>query len=231
MRFYLSPDDVARITLTRATINPSEIDEVFKNDIDREALREKYGLDRDKFMVLCIGQFVDRKGRWIFLEAASEILKDHDDITFVWITPQAAGPADLEKIGEYALGDSFKLILSADIGEKRHDVLTFFRAADIFALPSIWEGLPISILEAMALGVPTISTNINAIPEAVKDLETGLLIEAGDSAALAGAILRLKNDPELRESLSLKGREFVLANFDERDAAAFALNAYEECLT
>ena len=230
MGFYLSADDLDRITLTRATINPIEIDEVLENVIDRKVLREKYGLAPDKFIVLCIGQFIDRKGRWIFLDTAREILKDHDDIAFVWITPQPATTREIEKIDEFGLGDSFRLILSADIGEKRHDVLTFFRAADIFALPSLWEGLPISILEAMALGLPTISTNINAIPEAVKNDETGLLIEAGNSSVLAGAILRLKNDPVLSERLALDGREFVLANFDERKAAAIALNAYEEAL-
>lgn len=229
--FYLSGEDLEGITLTRATINPVEIDEVLENVIDRELLREKHGLASERFLVLCIGQFIDRKGRWIFLDAAREILKEHDDVAFVWIAPQQADPAELKKIGEYALGDSFRLILSADIGDKRHDVLTFFRAGDIFALPSLWEGLPISILEAMALGLPTISTDINAIPEAVKNNETGLLIEAGNSPALAAAILRLKHDQGMRERLARDGRDFVLTNFDERDAAAIALNAYEEALT
>jgi glycosyltransferase involved in cell wall biosynthesis len=227
MGYYLSAKDLEKITLTRATINPAEIGEVFESVVDRERLREKHGLSREKFMVLCIGQFVDRKGRWVFLEAARELLKDRDDITFVWITPQAANSAEIVKIEEFGLGNAFRLILSADIGATRREVLTFFRAADIFALPSLWEGLPISILEAMALGVPTISTNINAIPEAVIDGETGILIQAGDSNSLAEAILRLKDDPELRKRLSQNGREFVLANFDERDAAAIALRAYE----
>lgn len=229
MGFYLPAKDLERITLTRATINPAEINEVFETVVDREGLREKHGLARDKFMVLCIGQFIDRKGRWVFLDAAREILKEDPDTVFVWITPQPANPEEIVRIQQYGLGDSFRLILSADIGAARQDVLTFFRAADIFALPSLWEGLPISILEAMALGLPVISTNINAIPEAVIDNETGLLIEAGDNPALADAIRRLKDDPELREKLGRNGREFALVNFDERDAAAIALRAYEEC--
>jgi glycosyltransferase involved in cell wall biosynthesis len=109
-------------------------------------------------------------------------------------------------------------------------VLRFFRVADIFTLPSLWEGLPISILEAMALGVPTISTNVNAIPEAVKDMETGILIEPGSAIDLCDAILRLKDDEILREKVSSAGREHVLRYFDERDAAKIALNAYEESL-
>lgn len=229
MKFYLPSEEVERITLTRATINPVEINTIFRKPVDRGTLRERYGVAREKFMVLCLGQFVDRKGRWIFLEAAREILEGHNDIEFVWIAPQPATPEEIEKINGYGLGDSFRIILSAEIGPSREDVLTFFRAADVFALPSLWEGLPISILEALALGVPTISTNVNAIPEAVRDAETGLLIEPGDSGQLAEAILRLRNDQELREDLARKGREFVLENFDERDAATIALRAYEGC--
>ena len=97
-------------------------------------------------------------------------------------------------------------------------------------MPSFVEGLPIALLEAMALRRPSISTNVYAIPEAVKDRETGILIDAGDSKALADAILLLKDDVELRESLADAGREFVLRNFDERDAAAKAIAAYEESL-
>jgi glycosyltransferase involved in cell wall biosynthesis len=121
-------------------------------------------------------------------------------------------------------------VLSADLGSERLDVLTFFRIADVFTLPSYVEGLPIALLEAMALERPSISTNAYAIPEAVKDNETGLLIEAGDAASLADAILRLKEDQALRRRLSKNGRSFVIANFDERDAAATAIAEYEEAL-
>ena len=74
------------------------------------------------------------------------------------------------------------MFLSSDqIGTEHVDLFKLLRLADVFALPSYVEGLPISIIEAMALGIPTISTNINAIPEAIKHLETGILIEAGNS--------------------------------------------------
>lgn len=230
MRFFLSDEDVEKITLTRAAINPAEIDSVLAENIDRSVLREKHGLSPDKFLVLSIGQFIDRKGRWIFLEAAREVLKTRDDIEFVWIAPQRPKAADAKRIEEFGLGDSFRLILSADIGASRPEVLGFFGAADIFALPSLWEGLPISILEAMALGLPTVSTNVNAIPEAVRNDETGILIEPGSAEALARAILRLRDDGPLRERLSRGGREHVLKYFDERDAAQVALDAYEESL-
>jgi glycosyltransferase involved in cell wall biosynthesis len=230
MGFFLPHEDTAKIRLTRAAINPVEINDVLAEGIDRGELREKHGLSRDKFLVLSIGQFIDRKGRWIFLEAARELLKQHSDIEFAWIAPRIADSGEIKRIEGYGLGDRFRLILSADIGPGRRDVLGFLRAADIFALPSLWEGLPISILEAMALRLPTISTDVNAIPEAVINNETGILIEPGNVKALVQAVSRLKEDSHLRERLSQNGVSHVLKHFDEREAAKIALNAYEESL-
>jgi glycosyltransferase involved in cell wall biosynthesis len=102
--------------------------------------------------------------------------------------------------------------------------------ADIFALPSYVEGLPIALLEAMALGLPCVPTNVYAIPEAIRDGETGLLVERGDPRALAKAILALRDDRDLRLRLGEKGREHVLNQFDERTAAACAIQAYREAL-
>ncbi|HEX8638875.1 MAG TPA: glycosyltransferase, partial [Pyrinomonadaceae bacterium] len=115
-------------------------------------------------------------------------------------------------------------------GEKHEEVLRFFRLFDVFALPSFWEGLPIAVLEAMALGVPTISTRVNAIPEAVIDQKTGLLIEAGSSEQLSKAILKLYADEKTRNNLARNGREFVLENFDERIAGQIVIENYEKCL-
>ena len=91
------------------------------------------------------------------------------------------------------------------------------RLADVFALVSFQEGLPISLLEAMALKIPCISTNVNAIPEAVKHLETGLLIEAGDAEKLAEYFLKLKADKELREKLAKKRTKIRSPKFQRKD--------------
>jgi glycosyltransferase involved in cell wall biosynthesis len=87
--------------------------------------------------------------------------------------------------------------------------------------------LPISLLEAMAMGIPSISTDVYAIPEAVKNLETGILIEAGNSDALAKAIGLLKEDNDLRRKLSQNGRTFVLENFNEKTVAEIVFENYK----
>ena len=78
----------------------------------------------------------------------------------------------------------------------------------------------------MALGIPSISTNVYAIPEAVIDGETGILIEPGDSDALAAAIEKLRNDEILRKRLGKNGQARVLKNFNEKNVAEIAYRAY-----
>ncbi len=78
----------------------------------------------------------------------------------------------------------------------------------------------------MALELPCVSTRVNAIPEAVFDGKTGLLVEAGDAKGLAAAILELKNDPTARRVLASAGREIVLEKFNERAVAKIALDEY-----
>lgn len=219
-----------RIKVTFTAVDPPQIDKALAAPFDRSKALAEHAISPDDFIVLSVGQFIDRKGRWVFLEASRLVLESDPRVTFVWLTPQMPSAEDQHRIAEFGLAEKFRLVHSATLGSNRLDVLSFFRIADAFALPSFVEGLPIALLEAMALARPSISTNVYAIPEAVKNLETGLLIEAGDARALADAILKLKNDAGLRTRLGENGRKFVIENFDERDAAATAIAAYEEAL-
>jgi len=229
-RKYYTTDFGNSIKVAYTSVNPPELDAALEENINRDKLLQKYNLSKDRFLVLCVGQFVDRKGRWTFLDAAKKVCEKTDDVLFVWVSNSKPSAEDIKKAENYGLGEKFRLITSDEIGKERIDLFRVFRLADVFTLPSFVEGLPISLLEAMALGIPSISTNVYAIPEAVKNLETGILIEAGDDEALANAIITLKNDDRLREKLSKNGRKWVLKNFDEREAARTAIAAYKESL-
>lgn len=217
------------IKVTYTCVNPVAIEKVVSSSQDKNEIRGIHGIDSDKFVVLCVGQFIDRKGRWVFLDAAKAIKASNQDVMFVWLSPTPLADDDQERIHDLDLGSSFRFVLSKTIGSSHEDVLRFFRVADVFALASFVEGLPIALLEAMALGLPSISTNVYAIPEALVNMETGLLIDAGDSPALANAILRLKEDTELRSRLSRQGSKYVLQNFDERVASRIAVDEYKKC--
>ncbi|MFQ6102748.1 MAG: glycosyltransferase [Candidatus Glassbacteria bacterium] len=95
-------------------------------------------------------------------------------------------------------------------GALEHDeVVKEYRKADAFVLPSFWEGIPVVLIEAMASGVPVVATRITGIPELISDGQNGILVRAGESEALASALLTLYENPSLRERFSLSSRKKV----------------------
>lgn len=95
----------------------------------------------------------------------------------------------------------------------RPDMLRWYATADLFCLPSLYEGFPVAILEAMAAGLPVVSTTVSGIPEAVADGETGLLVPPENAAALAGALQRLADDEVLRRRMGEAGKRRVREEF------------------
>jgi glycosyltransferase involved in cell wall biosynthesis len=231
LRGWVSESFWQGIRVTYTAVDPAQIEAARARPLDRGAIRSRHSIAPEDLVVLCVGQFIDRKGRWVFLDAAREVVRSCSDVSFVWLAPEMPSGEDQARIDGFTeLASRFHLISSGSVGEDRIDILSFFLMADIFALPSYVEGLPIALLEAMALGLPCVSTNVYAIPEAIRDGETGLLVERGDPRALAKAILALRDDRDLRLRLGEKGREHVLNQFDERTAAACAIQAYREAL-
>jgi glycosyltransferase involved in cell wall biosynthesis len=106
----------------------------------------------------------------------------------------------------------------------RNDVHELLPQADLFVLSSVTEGLPMTLLEAMAAGLPIVSTNVGGISELVNHNETGLLVPPQSPEALAGAILELMHDPQRAVNMGHSGRRRVEEEFDIRVVTA----KYEE---
>jgi glycosyltransferase involved in cell wall biosynthesis len=96
----------------------------------------------------------------------------------------------------------------------RQDVPDVLAAADIFVLPSLWEGLPIGLLEAMAMGKAVIATRVDGTREVVQTEKNGLLVEPGDIPALAAALVRLGSDAGLRAALRENALDTVREQFN-----------------
>jgi glycosyltransferase involved in cell wall biosynthesis len=107
------------------------------------------------------------------------------------------------------------------------DQMPFIARLDVYALPSLSEALNTSVLEAQAVGVPVVTTNVGGMREAVDEGRTGLLVPPGDSGALADAVLRLIEDRVLAEQLANRGRSFVETEFDIRTMFEITDAAYE----
>lgn len=112
----------------------------------------------------------------------------------------------------------------------RADVPALLAACDLFVLPSFYEGLPLSVLEAMAAGKPVVGSAIGGTDEAVVPGETGLLVPPGDSAALAGAIRACLSDAELSRRFGTAGRERVLREFTAERMVHRVIQVYDELL-
>lgn len=112
----------------------------------------------------------------------------------------------------------------------RDDVGALLASCDLFVLPSLYEGLPVSVLEAMAAEKPVVATAIGGTDEAVVDGSTGLLIPAGNPAALAEAIRRVLGDPALARRFAEAGRQRVFAEFSAERMVLRVSELYEEIL-
>jgi glycosyltransferase involved in cell wall biosynthesis len=113
---------------------------------------------------------------------------------------------------------------------ERDDVAELLAEADLFVLSTRSEGLPLSILEAMAAGLPVVASDVGGVPELVVDRETGFLVPPGDPHALAAAIERLLDDPDLRGRFGAAGRARVSTHFDLASAQRAHLDLYRALL-
>jgi glycosyltransferase involved in cell wall biosynthesis len=227
---YLSAAKVNDIEVAYSGFDREEIERVSANATDRKAACDQYDLPTERLLILTVGQFIERKGCWVLLDAVSKLRGQCEDLQFVWVGTGSPDAGTVARIDSFGVNDCFRLMTADEIGNGRDDVLGLLSVADIFVLASLEEGLPIALVEAMALARPCIATRINAVPEAIEDGVTGLLVEAGNPDQLAGAIRRLAAEPELRSGLRTKARQKAFAAFDAANGAEITIRAYARAL-
>lgn len=154
--------------------------------------------------ILCVGRLVPSKGQLILLRACSLLCSQGYSFRVRLV---GAGP-DREALEAYAAQHGIAAVFE---GAKNHDEIhQLLRRADIFALASFAEGVPVALMEAMAMGIPCVSTSIAGIPELIRDGLDGLLVPASSAEMLASALKRLIDDPALRQSFGAAGCKRVL---------------------
>lgn len=159
--------------------------------ISREKKRKSLGIPEGAFVLLNVGSMnSEQKGQKYLLGALAKIPKEEKVIVVFVGDGQLRNKFTMYAQGLGVSGVTFFLGNRNDIKELRH-------ASDMFVFPSIWEGMPNALLDAMASGMPIIATPVGGISEVIKDGESGIFVSPGDVSGLADAILRLKNDASL----------------------------------
>lgn len=165
--------------------------------------------------ILCVGRLVHLKGQSLLIRASAQLLA-RGIPTRVTLVGDGPKRAELEELATW-LGVGARIRFTGSVGQDH--IRALYAAADVFCLPSMAEGLPVVLMEAMALAVPVVTTRIMGIPELVEDGHTGLLVSPGNLDHLVEVLARILGDPELRAHLAAHGRTRVLEEFNVNESA------------
>lgn len=191
-----------RIVVIQNGIAPVPLEGVNRSEVRKEA-----GMGEDDLVLLAVGRLVYSKAHKILIAAMPAVLQKFPNAK-VGICGDGVLRADLEsQIRSLDLSNSVKLL-----GESDH-MAKFLASADVFVLPSLWEGLPIALLEAMSAGLPIISTKVAGVEEVIVEGIHGLLIPIENVDALANAIIQLLKDPQLRYKMGAASKAKVLESY------------------
>ena len=168
--------------------------------------RKKYGLPADKIVILTVGSALVRKGWLDLFDALVEIKKTNSEFVIAAVHGGLKDIDLIEEVNKRDLTDQF-----VNVGEIPPNRLNeIYNAADIFCLPSHWEGLATVVIESMSSGLPVITTNICGHPEAISSGLNGILVPPKDHQVLAREIQALINDKEKRTELGKNARKFIV---------------------
>lgn len=195
------------------------------NAVDTE--RFKPCKERDDNLVVWVGRFVPEKGLKYLVEAAKIVPNEFEDVKFLLVGYGPLKAKIMKLVYEHGLLGrvvSFRGPLSRD------EVARVLGKAVVFVFPSLKEGLPLSVLEAMACGVPVVGSDIPGINEIISDQHNGLLIPPRNSEALATAILKLLDDEDLRRKLGQNARKSIVEKYSWNTIAGKIEKVYFEAL-
>lgn len=177
--------------------------------------------------VLFLNRVTRAKGVFELVEAAARVSTARPHVRFRIVGPESSDSAELARhIAMAGLGDRVELAPAVE-GEAK---AAAYLGADVYVLPSHVEGLPGGLLEAMAYGLPCITTPVGGIPSILTDGQNGLLVPVGDPAGLAEAIQRLVRDADLRRRLGTAARATIVGRFDWATRVGEIARLYRELL-
>jgi glycosyltransferase involved in cell wall biosynthesis len=208
---------------------PSRI-ELIRNGIDMAKFSPTRHAVDGPFRIIAVARLVEKKGIPLLVEACSILTLRGLDFRCDIIGKGALRGSLERMIREYDLAGRVRLLGPV----RQQDIVAHYQRAHLLVLPCIVaqdgnrDGLPVSIVEALACGVPVISTPITGIPEVVHDEVNGLIVPTGDAIALADAVEKVMRDPDLHARLRCAARPSVRDAFDQETTVSRLYSLFEE---
>jgi len=203
---------------------------VIQNGVDtrrfasaQPVLRQELGLN-GRTVVGAVGRLSSEKGHKFLLEAAPRLFAEFPDLAVVFV---GAGP---EQPALESLAKEFNLQDRVFFAGFRNDMPQVYASIDIFVLPSLEEAMPLTMLEAMAAGLPVVASDVGDIGKTIGSSDCGLLVQPGSAEELLAALARVLRDPALRAALGANARARVHSAFSIQRTAAQYLEVYQSVL-
>lgn len=231
-RVVVSAESVRDFYIDQVGADPGKIDVIYNavdwaqlaTTADRASVRAEFGVPETAPLASIIARLTEQKAHAHLFEAMAK----------------TSGLAQLHLlvVGDGHLRSALEM-LSSSLGLSdrirflgaRRDLGNILSASDMFVMPSLWEGLPLSMVLAMGGGLPVVATRVAGIPEVVADGETGLLVPPADPVQLGQALLRLVQDAALGKRMGAAARARVLPRFGVDGYVASVTNLYDQLLT
>ena len=198
-------------------------DEYAPDPHTRAQWRQAHGIEPHATVLTHVGRFAPPKNHALLIEAFAQVRSDAP-LYLLLVGGGELENAVREQVAALGLQGRVRFL------GIRADVADILRASDVFVLSSRWEGNPLSVMEAMAAGLPVVSTGVGGVPELVREGETGLLVPSEDAGALAQAMQALVDDPVRRQAMGAAARRHAVAHFDIRHTVRGYEQLYESLL-
>jgi glycosyltransferase involved in cell wall biosynthesis len=230
-RIVVSAESVRDFYIAQVHADPAKV-EVIYNAVDfaqgeattsRDEMRKALGVPADARVAGVIARLTEQKGHRFLFDALATAPALAD------VHVLLIGGGDLQD-DLVRRAESLGLSQRVHFLGPRRDLGNLLGAMDVFVMPSLWEGLPLSLVLAMGAAVPVVATAVAGIPEVVEDGRTGLLVPAGDAAALGVALSRVFTDGALRDRMARDGKASVLPRFGVDKYVASVSDLYDKLL-
>ncbi len=192
------------------SVLPNGIDcDYWKRENGRSVLKDELSLRPDEYLVGTVARIAYDKDLPTFFKVAQAVVKKMPNVKFVIV---GDGYGD-ELLHAKKIVDELALNMHVYFTGHRNDLLDIYPSFDLFLMTSLSEGMPNTVLEAMAMGIPVVATNVGGVPELVVHGETGALAETGEYIRLVRYVLMLLRDNVVSGEFSIKSRDRILNKF------------------